>query len=500
MSATTIDFEHLSERSQERVRRRIKAPGDDTLVVAKPGRGWKIFALLAAISLAHSAITKADDPYTDLANKVLWAVAASALGAWALGNLIDRWRSPIPPITYLTRLHLVRVDRGQVQFRLWVRRVVNLEARRTDQGQVNGVILKFGEKDVEVLPTKNAEQAERLRLFLVKSEEMVIDAAQRSDLEALRELDDFLDIDRASDAPKPRWERTSFGLKVAFLAFALAMLSMAWLNQAHALAIDGAAWGRATQMATANAYRYYLQEPVAHRWREEARDSIAVLYARASSAYSSALSNGHDPQAAAAIEDLLTHARETGRYVVPVSFSGTSRVSDGQGQAYEYRDGYSLYFFGDAFSTERQREREGEVLSAIQQALKSAVPEDVLSLAPASEFQRPVVNVEYAVVETNAVYVESRRGSGLFDMTPTGRAFRGVRFHWNFTISSPSQSRRYQLRMQSEPAVSIDTRSEGSGPTPVSTIYGYMANSAFADFQSTLATRLGLRLQSSTSP
>ncbi len=491
MTRTNIDFTRLPERTRERIRRRIANPGMDTRLFSTEGRTHLYVGLGLALLLGWFVLATVSDPYTDLTAKLVAACATVAILSWCAAALYARWKEPVRGAGYFTRIHLVRTKRGQVRFRPWIRHIEKVDASRDGNGRVNALLLTFGQGDVETIPVRSGEDGQALLGFLSESETSVVEAASRTDLDTLRDLDDFLDVAEEADPERPHWSRSALGAKAGALALGLAALSSVGVVRSHDYAVDLVSWESALAEATATSFRTYLAEKPKGRWRQAANDSIDAAYANAAQAYEANLSAGHDVQAVAAIQDLLQYARTTGVYRVPVAFQGTNQLPDYGSTESFVLGGRTIYNYGDSFATTRQRERESSVLFALQSAIASVVPGDVLTFVEAGDSVSALVVVEYQVRETGSIYVESTSSGYLSEGTETGRAFRGVFFTWRCTIQSPSSDRRYQLRLQSEPATSIDT-DRAADVTPVETVYNYMAQSAFHDFQANLARRVGL--------
>jgi hypothetical protein len=140
---------------------------------------------------------------------------------------------------------------------------------------------------------------------------------------------------------------------------------------------------------------------------------------------------------------------------------------------------------GDSFSEQNMQLRESKILDAVRAGFKDVIPQDVLEFSEAQANPRnPAFLVSYSVRAGNSLYYEDTLHGSSFGAGATGPFYPGISIDWAFEIRIPETPSSYRFTLKSAPASHFTAANRS--------VYDSMAQSAFDDFRSELARRLGI--------
>ena len=411
-----------------------------------------------------------------------------------------RWKnSPMKGFIFITPLYFIKTRFDQVSYwGIWQIAAVNPVNHYTNGSYTYTTVAFVFDEGAESIRLNSLASVHDLFDKLKRWGTRNREAAKTGDWEYFKEQDDFFEIhgnEKTDLQPKERLiKRLLFTTAWGLLGgFALALGA----DQLNQYIDDRRSWEDAAAINRVGGYRKYLVTHPSGAWIEEANKRIEQQYDTSASNYRRSLSTGFDQKASEALLGVLTYIKRTQNYRVRVVFERLNEIPTNLEERLKEEFGVtSVLSMGDAFSEEKMRAREQEIITQVASAFKEVIPEDILEIVGTGAADSKVVLViRYKVRAGKSLYfrdVDSHISAHLRNYYP------GVYLTWDFEIRVPEQ-RGYRFSLESNPASTISYRSASNLPDS-STVYDRMTSSAFENFRDELIRRLGLRERHGPTP
>jgi hypothetical protein len=292
------------------------------------------------------------------------------------------------------------------------------------------------------------------------------------------------------------------GASIAFGLSALFFLIV--ISQYNNRCDDELRWRVARANPTATSFRIYVAARPDGLHVAEAQDEVARLYGKAAEDFRR-YSGNDSPEGTESVIKMLEFARQSGRYTVFVSFSGTDEIPPNIEEQLRARHGLpKIAPVKPSFSSSMNEARETRILAQITDAFGKVIPGDILRFVAGSGASQDIqFGVAYVIKPSGGLYYPT-------DQEHLQEASRnwytGVSFDWNFQIAVPNiATSTFAFPLQSEPAqlfnVAYQTVSGREASNSIwstqgpdaGEVYSAMADSAFKDFGDKLLKKLSLK-------
>ncbi len=251
--------------------------------------------------------------------------------------------------------------------------------------------------------------------------------------------------------------------------------------------------------------RAYLADPYNVRHRAEAQASINVFYDEAiAKLKKQAEGKAMDDSVFQSVLALLEALKKTDRPVVTVGFRGTQDVTPSTDElktkeevnydalldekpelktvADQSSGKTAILPPGDTFTAENTRTRESVILGRLRDSVQKMLGADVITLAPVTAGEAPVMEVTYHAYADGSLYLYTTTSENQFGLQPMEEVkglLRKYEVSWVITIRPPGTDQTYESKLGSVAGSQIhyDSRPEDPSWAP----YAIILYSAFND-------------------
>lgn len=232
--------------------------------------------------------------------------------------------------------------------------------------------------------------------------------------------------------------------------------------------LDWNSFRKAEDINTATSLREYLREEKNYLFKEEAKNLIKQKYNLAIYQYSNINNNENN-----AIVQILEHLKNNDIYKVDIIFTGNNKIKD-ISRKYDVSINSAEY----SFTQQKNRDREEELISTLNNTLGSIFPSDIIRIENVSDNDNtPKIEIIYS-------YQNSEEGSLYYPVSQEHLSeslrdyYYGLTIYWDFKLFIPEKDTPiYGFTLKSNPAIQFSSDSYNTDD-----VYSNMVYSAFKDF------------------
>ena len=232
--------------------------------------------------------------------------------------------------------------------------------------------------------------------------------------------------------------------------------------------LDWNSFRKAHQINTATSFREYLKEDKNYLYRENAKDRIIEKYDDAIDRYKNI--NTIDNNAMIII---LEYLKNNEIYIVDIIFKNNNKIKD-ISEKYDVKIKSAEY----SFTTIKNKEREHELVTTLNQTLGRIFPSDIISIENITDRENvPKIEITYT-------YLNSEEGSLYYpvdqeNLNENNRDYYfGLTINWDFSLYIPIEKFPISsFTLKSNPAIQFSAETSSTD-----NVYSNMVYSAFKDF------------------
>lgn len=496
--AVRISFDQLPKETQEKIIRLQSFQGEHFSQKLGSTYFQYLLLLIGLIWFVTLFIWARDALWSTAYTIVLAALTliAAVVFIYGLYLVIRTQTSRLQPFVHVTPAHFIKTGYKTIEYRdLGLLRGITSDEVLTGNGKHSYSLFDFYFDDREELVKVWDERKAKEwfpRLHNLDSRHKL--AVEQNDQAYLRQHNVFLS-NAGTEVKNYVGANRAWALPaLLFLVGAPALTAgLVWGAQRinHNIS-DNEDWNAAQKADNAAAFRNYLIAQPNGLHTFEANQKIDEQYDQAAQKYAGRQKDAGDSAAAQAILQMLKHAKTNRQPVVQVLFERHNDLNDelvAKVKKEQYED--DLVSIGNDFSTEKMKEREKSIVTAIELAFKQIIPTDLLTftIAETKNAELPALFIAYHIIPDGTIYHKpSRRYYG------PNQSFLGFTMNWNCELTTPGVAEPYRFALNSNPSSFFNTIIYENGEQDLTkfSTYEILTGSAFGDFGKNLANEFGL--------